>query len=304
MADLKQALTYEQQIERLRTVHNLTIESDSEALSILKSITYYRLSAYGIGLKKNNNSEEYMDRISLSFLYRLYSFDSQFKNHLIHTIEQIEIQLRTQIANYLALKYGCEGYIDSTNFIQKQRNDGKDIHGNIIANFKAECQRQKNVPMVKHHIEKYEGHFPIWVAVELFTFGNLASLFDIMKPEDRQAIADFYNTNAKHLSSWILSLVEVRNICAHYSRLYNITLKQTPFLHSEHKQYQSHKVFPVMLVIKRMMNGNVEIWEDFFQKIKDTFNKYSTVVNLSFIGFPKDWDVVLSQPHYVVTHNK
>jgi len=34
----------------------------------------------------------------------------------------------------------------------------------------------KNLPFVKHHQEAYGGHFPIWAAVELMTFGNIASL--------------------------------------------------------------------------------------------------------------------------------
>lgn len=296
MAELKIALTYEQQIERLKTIHNLTIEDDTEALSILKTINYYRLSAYGIGLKKNDNPEEYLDGISLQSLYKLYSFDSKFKNNLIHIIEQIEIKLRTQISNLLALKYGSEGYIDSSNFISKTTKEGKDIYTTIIENFRTECIRQKNAPLVKHHMEKYEGHFPIWVAVELFTFGNLASLFDIMQPNDRKEIANLYNTEPSYLGSWILSLVEVRNICAHYSRLYNMPLKQTPFLYKEHRQYRTNinKVFPVLLVIKRMLNGST-LWNEFFNQIQATFNQYSDVVNLSFIGFPKKWIDILAK---------
>ena len=49
---LKPALTFEQQIERLKTVHNLTIMHEDSALKILEKVNYYRLSAYGIGLKK------------------------------------------------------------------------------------------------------------------------------------------------------------------------------------------------------------------------------------------------------------
>ena len=49
---LKPALTFEQQIECLKTVHNLTIMHEDSALKILEKVNYYRLSAYGIGLKK------------------------------------------------------------------------------------------------------------------------------------------------------------------------------------------------------------------------------------------------------------
>ena len=95
---LKPALTYNQQIDRLVHIHNLTITQRETAISILKRVNYYRLSGYGIGLKKPDHPEEYLDGISLEHIYRLYQFDSALRNLLLHVIEQLEIQLRTQLA--------------------------------------------------------------------------------------------------------------------------------------------------------------------------------------------------------------
>ena len=295
--ELKPALTYAQQIDRLIEVHNLTINDRTEAEEIIKIVNYYRLSAYGIGLKKPFDKEQYRDGITLQMLFDLYCFDSQFKNNLIHTIEQLEIQLRTQISNYLALKYGPEGYMDSSNFLDIKNRMGKSVHAGVIEHFQSEVKRQKNVPFVKHHLDKYEGHFPVWVAVELFTFGNLSSLYSIMKAEDQKNIADLYQTKPKYLKSWILSLVEIRNICAHYTRLYNLPLKQTPFLYKEHRVYRqqhSNKIFPVLLVIKRMLNSNSQ-WKALLHDICDTIDKYQSVICFSFMGFPQDWRNILSE---------
>lgn len=124
MPDLKPALTYQQQIDRLKNVHNLLITSDEAALEILKKVNYYRLCAYGIGLTQKDDKEKYNDGISLEHIYRLYEFDSYFRNMLIRVIEQLEIQLRTQISNYLALKYGPEGYRDPSHFTQQRAKMG------------------------------------------------------------------------------------------------------------------------------------------------------------------------------------
>lgn len=296
MFELKPALTYEEQVEYLIKAHNLSIDDPEKAVRTLKRVNYYRLSAYGIGLTQKEDPEKYKDGIFLRHLHRLYKFDSLFRNKLIHVIEQMEIQLRTQIANYLALKYGPECYMDSDNFIDKKTKSGESVHSIIIDNFKKECDHQKNAPFVKHHINKYEGHFPIWVAVELFTFGNLSSLYSIMRKEDQQAIANLYNTERKYLGSWILALVEIRNICAHYSRLYNMPLKQTPYLYSEYQKYRRssiNKVFPVLLVIKRMQDDS-DIWKSFEKDLEALFDEYKDVIQLSFIGFPKEWKSVLS----------
>lgn len=292
---LKPALTYEQQIERLTTVHNLKIVDHDRAIEILSRVNYYRLSAYGIGLRKNDGSDQYKDGTTLFHLFQLYCFDSQFKNNLIHYLEQIEVQLRTQISNLLALKYGPEGYMNSNNFQEKKNRNSIEVHANIIANFRREVDHQNKVPFVKHHLNKYDGHFPIWVAVELFTFGMLTSLYDIMKHEDQKVIASYYGTTPKHLKSWLLSLVEVRNICAHYTRLYNLPLKQAPYLYKENKKYRNpniNKIFPVLLVIKRMFQGN-EQWDSLYRDLDSTIKKYSSVINFSFMGFPTDWRDVL-----------
>ena len=49
--DLKPALTYEQQIIKLKKDHNLKIGNVELAKEILQKVNYYRLSGYGIGLK-------------------------------------------------------------------------------------------------------------------------------------------------------------------------------------------------------------------------------------------------------------
>ena len=294
---LKPALTYNQQIERLKVIHKLTISDDALALRILAQVNYYRLSAYGIGLKKASTPEEYRDDITLEHIFRLYCFDSEFRNNIIHIVEQLEIMLRTRISYYLGITYGPEGYTDVRNFIDKQDRQGQSIHSKIMESLKREIQHNKNLPLVKHHLETYGGHFPIWVAVEIMTFGNIASLFDIMKTEDKKEISILFGTSPSHLKSWILALVEIRNICAHYNRLYNMPLKQTPFLYRENRKYhnEQNKVFPMVLVIKRMLCAN-EQWESFLKDINKTMNKYRDVVALSFIGFPSEWYEILSAP--------
>ena len=297
MPQLKPALTYSQQIDRLKNVHSLSITDDDDALEILKKVNYYRLSAYGLGLYREDDKEKYIDGISLEYLYRLYEFDSIFRNKLIHVIEQIEIQLRTQLSNFIALKYGPEGYIHQEHFEYKKRKNGESVHSMILESFNKEREHQKNAPFVKHHMSKYEGHFPIWVAVELFTFGNLSSLYSIMILEDRKEIARLYDTDPKYLGSWILALVEIRNICAHYGRLYNMPLKQTPHLYSEHQRYRVgtlNKIFPALLSIKRMLKSD-ERWYFFETQLERLIDKYKDVVRLQCVGFPEEWKDVLSK---------
>ena len=187
--------------------------------------------------------------------------------------------------------------MDPDNFEPKTSKTGDVIHTTLIEKFHSECERQATIPFVKHHMEKYGGHFPIWVAIELFTFGNLTSLYAIMHKEDQKCIADLYHTEPDRLKSWMLALVEIRNICAHYSRLYNLPLKQTPFLYREDKIYRKkgkNKLFPVILSIRRLLSDNKELWNAFFQKLCILIDNNIEWIHLSFMAFPTDWKNILS----------
>lgn len=141
--ELKPALSYKNQIIKLKNDHNLSISNYEFAEEILKKVNYYRLSGYGIGLKKTENKEHYKDKVSIEHLFNLYCFDSQFKNNIIRTIEQIEIELRTQIAYHLSNKYGSDALMHENNFIYKTTKEGQSIYSIINENLNKEINRQK-----------------------------------------------------------------------------------------------------------------------------------------------------------------
>ena len=291
MEPLKQPKTFDQQIDHLVTNHGLTVDNLTRAKGILVRVNYYRLSAYGIGLYRAEDRERFTDGITLEHIYHLYCFDCCLRNLLTPLIEMLEVELRTAIAYHLALTYGAEGYRDAANFISKTNKRGIQIHQETMERFDKEISSQKNLPCVKHHQTKYGGHFPAWAAVELFTFGMLSSLFSIMLPQDRKVIAKQFRTEPNHLQSWILALVEVRNICAHFGRIYNMPLAQSPYLYSENDMYRSNKIFPLLLTIKRMVKDH-DCWSVFYQGLESLMVKHPEA-NLSFMGFPENWQALL-----------
>ena len=73
---LKPALEIEEQIKNLKIKHKLIINDTNRAKEILESVNYYRLTGYGLGLKRKGNEDEYIDGISLEHIYKLYQFDT------------------------------------------------------------------------------------------------------------------------------------------------------------------------------------------------------------------------------------
>ena len=49
-----------------------------------------------------------------------------------------------------------------------------------------------------------------------------------MHNADKKIIALTYNVSYTYFESWIESISYIRNICAHYGRLYNAKLTKTP----------------------------------------------------------------------------
>lgn len=163
--ELKKAFTYQEQLDLLKR-RGCIIKDDKQALQILENTNYYRLSAYFLPFKKTDNT--YKEDTSLEQVFAIYEFDRKFRHILFTAIEEIEVNFRARLAYFHAHKYGADGYLSSKNF------NIKHDHQKFLDNFNREVISNRKVPFVVHHIEKYNGTFPIWVATELFTFGMLS----------------------------------------------------------------------------------------------------------------------------------
>ena len=78
----------------------------------------------------------------------------------------------------------------------------------------------------------------------------------------------------------------VRNVCAHYGRLYNTKLAKTPKLYRQYDVGNS-RIFATLLTLKHIL-PNDRHWHDFVQTVDLLIEKYPCV-NLRLIGFPQEW---------------
>lgn len=178
---------------------------------------------------------------------------------ILGAIEEIEIHMRTQMAYYHSHKYGADGYLLSSSY--NARHDHESFKKHISSCIK---ENQKTL-VVQHHMKKYAGKFPLWVIIEFFSIGMLSHFYRGMKTSDKKAIAKrLYGTL---LESWTRCITDLRNKCAHYSRLYYTIFPATP---------------------------KMPKWEENFVKplIKLT-QKYKPYINLKHLDFPYCWKSLL-----------
>jgi len=191
----KPPTTYAQQIALLRS-RGCFVEDESFAEEALSQINYYRLSAYFLPFKTGDNS--YLPGTSFIKIYQLYEFDRKLRNVLSRAVESAEVNLRAKIAYFHAHKYGALGYLDAASFNAQHRHD------EFLERIDAEIQNNRKALFVQHHLNNYDGEFPIWVIVELFTLGMLSYFYGDLKPQDQKALArDLFGTTYKNAISWI-----------------------------------------------------------------------------------------------------
>lgn len=275
-------LSYQNQIYQLKNFYLLSIPNEKKAISILKTIGYQRLKGYGLEFLDSNNSK-YIVGTSIDTIYNIYCFDSKLRNILMPVLETIEIKLKEQISHQISIKYGLYGYLNNNNFLNNQNSDNILIHDIILQKLKKEINKNSKFNNNKK--------LNIFEAMEFFTFGNVSAIYTILKNEDKKVISNLYDTNPKFLKNWILVLVELRNMCAHYIRIYNNPLKQTPILYKENIKYRTNinKLFPVLLIIKRM-SGNNKLWNKFLKNLDEIIEEYKFFQCLKKLGFPKNFD--------------
>ena len=289
MGDLKEhqpSMTIKQQIVNLRG-KGLIIKDEEYAEKILNDISYFRLiKAYSLNLKVKNSN--YSKAVTFEHLVELYLFNSNFRQILFAEIEKIEINVRCRISNYFADTYGVLGYKDSNNF------ENVVYHRNFIYDIGEEIRRNSKAPFVKNFRKNYvDGDLPIYALVEVFSFGTLSKFFKNMKNEDKKAIAATFGVGYKYFESWIESISYVRNICAHYGRLYNAKLSKTPTLYKEYikEGIGNNRIFGVLLCMRALLKKDLH-WNIYVDSIGMLFDKYEDI-DIRTMGFPENWEELL-----------
>lgn len=157
-----------------------------------------------------------------------------------------------------------------------------------------EIKRNSRAPFVRNFRENYEGgKLPIYALVEIFSFGTLSKFYKNMKNPDKKAVAKLFGVGYIYLESWLESISYMRNICAHYGRLYNAKLSKTPILYKEYTSVGigNNRVFGVLLCMKQLLKRDRH-WNLFVDRIEMLFEKYENVDKWT-MGFTENWKELL-----------
>jgi len=131
-------------------------------------------------------------------------------------MEKIEVSIRTQLSLIMGEEYGIYWFEDSSNFRDANRHVG------LLAKLEAELHRSDDDAIVDFQLRYSNAFPPSWMTFEISSFGTLSMMYRWLNAgHARRKVARFYGLTDTVMESWLHSMVYVRNICAHHSRLWN-----------------------------------------------------------------------------------
>lgn len=204
----KPHLPYDQQL-RLLAKRGLRYDDERKAIQALKSIGYYRLSAYtyvfrAAGSRRTDGAqptrpETFVEGARFEDAVALCLFDHDLRLCLLDALQRIEVGMRVQIGYQLG-KTDPFGHVDRKMLDPaacSQPGRGTrggsrarpDAHEDWLRMYEALRYHARHEEYVKHFTVKYDGQMPVWVATELMTFGCLTYLYHLLSHRDADKIA-------------------------------------------------------------------------------------------------------------------
>ncbi len=196
---------------------NVVINDKEKALKNIEKYSYYSIiNGYKFVFKDNNNN--YKQNTSFEEIFALYEFDKNIKFIFLKYILEIEVIIKSLIANTLCEKYGIKEYLKVENF---DDTVDKSIIIDFIEKLKKEIgDNYTKHPAIKHYKDIYN-FIPPFVLTKILTLGTVSKYYSLLKQSDRQKVSRYFKLSDKLLRQILINLTMVRNISAHSDRLFS-----------------------------------------------------------------------------------
>ncbi|MFM7035979.1 MAG: Abi family protein [Planctomycetia bacterium] len=290
----KPALTFEQQADLL--LERGMSGDRSTIIDRLRSVNYYRLSGYWYTMRipasdrAGVRSHQFAPGTTFDDVWRRYVFDRQLRLLVMDAIERIEVGVRSQLAYHHAHQFGPFGYAADSSSLGAEKQAG------FVEKVREELGRNSHL-FAEHFSMKYGDQHPmppIWMAVEIVSFGGVLTLYRGCQPDIRSKVAGSFGVHHRVFDSWLMALNTVRNICAHHGRLWNRTLGVKPRLPNKNAEWiakpaiSNDKVYCVLCICAWSLRqiAPQSGWKQRLAKLLDD----ASTIPLRSMGIPEGWE--------------
>ncbi|MBE6327010.1 MAG: Abi family protein [Bacteroidales bacterium] len=279
-------ISVKDQIELLKS-DGLIFQDEERARHLLENVSMFRMKNYLNPFRQRGN-RRFRKNTTFEDVYKIYMFDSELRNLVYSELEKIEISIRTQLSLIMGDVAGIYWFEDSSNFRNTNRHT-------LLLNKLADELRRSDDEAIVAFKRRYSNPFPpSWITFEVSSFGTLSMMYRwINAGKARRKVARFYGLSDTVMESWLHSIVYVRNICAHHSRLWNRKLSinalvprrtNMPFIEIPNDTKRVYYVFSIILYFLKTVNAD----NLFVTRFDALLAKYPKI-NVCAMGFPSNW---------------
>lgn len=269
----------------------LTIDNPGKAEQYLKTINYYRLSAYMYPLLLVPKSEHrFKTDANFRQVMMLYRFDKKLRLFMFNEIEKIEIAVRTAIVDECTSAFGDSFWMTNASYF---------IDSNKF---------QKTLALISHEIDKSHEEFivhfkqtysdpypPAWILAEILPLGVMTNIFINLKDSQvKKKIAQRFGLQLRVFVSWMTIITVTRNACCHHARVWNKQNTLTPM----NPRRTTHawiilpsnplRVYYDLCIIKYFLD-TISPNNDMGQKLRNLLSVFP-LVDPAPMGFPEGWE--------------
>lgn len=285
---IKPPLSYSEQLEQL-IERGLVVKNELKALHLLENISYYRLSGYWFPLLADKKNHKFKPNASLDAAFNLYCFDRELRQLVLAETEKIEVAIRAKMSYLFSHKHGTFWFQDANNFSNPVK------HATSFSKIGEEFGRSDE-EFIKAFKTKYLNPIPpSWMTLEITSFGTLSLLYKNLKPsKEKREIAHYFGLPDSVFETWIHSIVYLRNVCAHHTRLWNRAMSIQPQIPRKPRkqwlnntQIANNKSYFILSMVAYLLQ-TINPHNTFNIKVKSLLDKYPNV-HTKALGFPDNW---------------
>ena len=246
---------------------NVIVNDKKLALKNIEKYSYYSIiNGYKAVFKDKNNN--YKENTSFEEIFALYEFDKNIKAIFLKYTLEIEVVIKSLMANTLAEEYGVEDYLKLENL---DENANEDLINDFIEKIKKEIDDNYiKHPAIKHYKDTYN-FVPPFVLTKILTFGAISRYYSLLKQSDRQKISKYFKLSDKLLRQILINLTMVRNISAHSDRLFNYRNKYDISFKNIEKDYNRKEYLCNLYMIIKSMK--VLLDEEKYKEFENMLNR-------------------------------
>ncbi len=206
------------QIIELLQNRGLIIGDTLSATRQITNIGHYRFSAYLYPLLATpKENQMFKPQSKFETALSLYRFDQDLRSLVFRWIAEIEVAVRSALANIIAKETNNMFWMTDSTMYRKQERFQKTL---AIIDKELNVSREEFIDHFKH---KYSNPYPpAWILVEILPMGVLNHIYSNLADNTLcKKVAAHFSLTVPVFSSWLTVIILTRNACCHHARMWN-----------------------------------------------------------------------------------